>query len=382
MTNARPRRSIGRWRVITIVGTRPEVIKMSPVILELQRRESYFEPVILTTGQHRELLDQAFSDFGLKSDSNLELMEPNQELSDFSSRALKALSYSLAHLKADLVLVEGDTSTVMTAALAAFYLGIPVGHVEAGLRSYDPRNPFPEEINRRITSCLGSWHFAPTERARDNLLREGVRKDSVFLTGNTVVDALRIIPLEGRFESDNLPQIKLEGRRVLLVTAHRRENQGPPLRSICRALRDLVQQYPDLEVVYPVHPNPNVTSLVHEELAGISRIHLLGPVSYTDLLRLMKHSYMVLTDSGGIQEEAPSFHKPVLVLREVTERPELVEVGGGRIVGTDAKRILEETSRLLTDSQAYEKMSNVQNPFGDGFAARRIIDAIEKVALR
>ena len=368
-----------RIRVVSIIGTRPEVIKMAPVILELRRRETMFEQIILATGQHRELLDQAFSVFGLKSDINLDLMEHNQGLADFSSRALKSLSDTLSQLRADFVLIEGDTTTVMVAAMAAFYQSIPVGHVEAGLRSFDHKNPFPEEINRRITGCLASVHFAPTERARRNLLSEGVREGSIFLTGNTVVDALSAIPLKGNFESTELSRINFDDRRILLVTAHRRENQGVPLRSICRALKTLASDFQDLEIVYPVHPNPNVTAVVREELKDVRRIHLLSPISYSDLLRLMKRCYFILTDSGGIQEEAPSFHKPVLILREVTERPELVEVGGGKIVGTDAQRIICEASRLLTDSGEYKKMSEVENPFGDGHAAERIVRALEKV---
>lgn len=366
-------------KIVSIVGTRPEVIKMAPVILELRRRESGFEPIILATGQHRELLDQAFAAFKLKADINLELMEENQKLADFSSRALKVLSDKLCQLSADFILVQGDTTTVMAAALAAFYQTIPVGHVEAGLRSFDARNPFPEEINRRMTTCLASIHFAPTERARRNLLGEGVQEGTVFLTGNTIVDALRSIRLEGGFENEELSRINFERRRALLVTAHRRENHGAPLRSICKALKQLIRDFQDLEIVYPVHPNPNVAAVAREELKGIRGIHLLSPISYSDLLRLMQRCYFIFTDSGGVQEEAPSFHKPVLILREVTERPELVEVGGGRVVGTDAQRIVAEASRLLTDREEYRKMSEVQNPFGDGRAAERIVDALEQV---
>jgi UDP-N-acetylglucosamine 2-epimerase (non-hydrolysing) len=365
-----------RRKVVTIIGTRPEAIKMAPVVRELSRRPDSFEHTLVTTAQHREMLDQVLTAFDLRPDMDLSLMQQNQSLADFASRSLLAVSNLLAQSRPDFVLIQGDTTTVMTAALAAFYQGVRVGHVEAGLRSFDRRDPFPEEINRRVAGCLADLHFAPTERARQNLLREGTPGETIFVTGNTIVDALRSIRLDERFEDDELARIDFRGRRVLLLTAHRRENHGAPLRSICRAVRTLVAQFEDVEVVYPVHLNPNVLGAVREELGGAERVHLVRPTTYPDLVRLLSRSYLILTDSGGIQEEAPSFHKPVLVLRELTERPEVIEVGAGRIVGTDAGRIVEAASRLLTDAGEYARMSSAENPFGDGRAAERIADIL------
>jgi UDP-N-acetylglucosamine 2-epimerase (non-hydrolysing) len=364
---------MSRRKVVTIIGTRPEAIKMAPVIRELARHGDAFEHVLVTTAQHREMLDQVLGAFDIKPDVDLSLMQQNQSLAAFASRSLVSLSELLSELNPDAILVQGDTTTVMSAALAAFYQGVQVGHVEAGLRSFDRRNPFPEEINRRIAGCLSSLHFAPTERARQNLLREGVPDETVFVTGNTVVDALKSIRLEERFDDETLARLDYTGRRILLVTAHRRENHGARLRSICRALKTLVASFDDVEVVYPVHLNPNVSGAVHEELDGVARVHLVKPVSYTDLLRLMSRCYLILTDSGGIQEEAPSFHKPVLVLRELTERPEVIEAGAGKITGTESSRIVEVAGELLTDAREYAKMSSVENPFGDGHAAERIV---------
>lgn len=351
---------------------------MAPVIREFARRGDEFEHLVVNTGQHRQMLDQVMSVFGITPDIDLGLMVHNQSLADFASRSLAALSQLFVKLKPDAVLLQGDTTTVMTGALAAFYEKITVGHVEAGLRSFDRRNPFPEEINRRIAGCVADLHFAPTAGARDNLLREGVPEARVFVTGNTIVDALRSIPLEGEFEDPKLNMIDFKSKRVVLVTAHRRENHGGPLRSICEALRTLVASVADLQIVYPVHLNPNVTSVVGELLGTLPGVHLVEPVSYRDLLRLMDRCYLILSDSGGIQEEAPSFHKPVLVLRETTERPEVIEAGAGKLVGTDTNRIVEAASRLLTDPAEYARMSNVENPFGDGRAAERIVDILAR----
>lgn len=363
---------MSRRKIVTIVGTRPEVIKMAPVIRELEKRQTIFEHTVVTTAQHRQMLDQVLEVFRINPDIDLGLMQQNQDLAEFASRSLLALSNLLSDLKPDAVLVQGDTTTVMTAALAAFYKGIQVGHVEAGLRSFDRYQPFPEEINRRVASCLASIHFAPTSGARLNLLREGVAEESIFVTGNTIVDALNSISVGEAFDDQTLAGLEPHGNRVLLVTAHRRENHGQPLRSICLALKTLTSNFDDIEVVYPVHLNPKVGKLVREELGHVERIHLVDPVSYPDLLRLMKRCYLILTDSGGIQEEGPSFHKPVLVLREVTERPELVESNAGKIVGTDAQSIVDAATHLLTNSLAYSQMSSVENPFGDGHAAERI----------
>jgi len=364
---------MSRHKIVTIVGTRPEVIKMAPVVLELLRRQSVFDHTLVNTSQHREMLVSAMSLFGMEPDIDLKLMEENQSLASFASRSLSSLTNLLVELKPDLILIQGDTTTVMTAALAAFYQDIRVGHVEAGLRSFNRRHPFPEEINRRFVGLLADLHFAPTERARQNLLRDGVAEDSIFVTGNTIVDALQSIPPAETFDDQSLDRIDYDRMRVLLVTAHRRENHGAPLRAICQALKQLVDQFDDIEMVFPVHLNPNVRSLVNEELSGFRRIHLIEPTSYRDLLGLMRRCYLILTDSGGIQEESVSFHKPVLVLREVTERPEVVEVGAGLVIGVDTERIVQEVSGLLNDEEQYQRMSSAENPFGDGHAAERIV---------
>jgi UDP-N-acetylglucosamine 2-epimerase (non-hydrolysing) len=288
---------------------------------------------------------------------------------------MTALGHVWDRLAPAFVLVQGDTATVAAAALAASYRGIRVGHVEAGLRTYDKRNPFPEEINRRLVGTVADLHFAPTPGARENLLREGVPPETVFVTGNTVVDALRAASLDGPFDAAYLNRIDFAGRRVLLATAHRRENHGGPLRAICQALREVTAAAPGTEVVFPVHPNPNVRSLVYRALGGVPGIHLVEPVGYRDMLRLIERCYLILTDSGGIQEEAASFGKPVLILRQTTERPEVIEAGVGRLVGTDARRIVAECRRLL-DDDAYAAMRAAENPFGDGLAARRIVDVL------
>src|SRR3989441_4678067 len=322
---------------------------MAPVVLELQRWPSVFDHTLVNTSQHREMVVQALTLFGIRPDIDLDLMEQNQTLASFASRSLFSLSKLLAELKPDIILIQGDTTTVMTAALAAFYQDIKVGHVEAGLRSFNRRHPFPEEINRRFVGLLADLHFAPTERARQNLLRDGVAEDSIFVTGNTIVDALQSIPPAETFDDQRLDHVDYDRIRVLLVTAHRRENHGAPLRAICQALKQLVDQFDDIEMAFPVHLNPNVRSLINEELSGFPRIHLIEPTSYRDLLGLMRRCYLILTDSGGIQEESVSFHKPVLVLREVTERPEVVEVGAGLVIGVDTARLVPEGSALLND---------------------------------
>jgi UDP-N-acetylglucosamine 2-epimerase (non-hydrolysing) len=365
-----------RRKVVTVIGTRPEVIKMAPVIEELRARPA-FEHVVLSTAQHRQMLDQITAVFGIEPDMDLGLMRDDQGLADFASRSLLALSGAFASLEPDAVLVQGDTTTVMTASLAAFYQGIPVGHVEAGLRSFDRRNPFPEEINRRVAGCVADFHFAPTDRARDNLLREGVAPERIAVTGNTIVDAARLtVGRHQGFTEPRLKDIDTDGD-IVLVTVHRRENHGPALRSICRALRTLATRAPSVRIVLPLHLNPRVRSTVLEELEGTDRIHLVPPLPYQDLLQLMAMARLVLTDSGGIQEEAPFFRKPVLVLREVTERPEVLETGFGRLVGTDEERIVQEAARVLFDDTAYLDMTRGENPFGDGYAAGRIVDFLE-----
>lgn len=367
-----------RRRIMTIIGTRPEAIKMAPVILELQQAADRFEHLVVTTGQHREMLDQVLQIFQIKPDIDLGLMSPNQGLHGFASRALEVLGGVLAEAAPDLVLVQGDTTTVMAASLAAAYQRIPVGHVEAGLRSFDRDNPFPEEINRRIVSVTAEVHFAPTEQSAENLRREGVARESIFVTGNTIVDAVRLMPGTGPFLNPALGRIPSAGRRWVLVTAHRRENHGAPLRSICQALRTLASRFEDLQILFPVHLNPNVGRVVREEMDGCPRVELLEPAAYPDLLRLMARSHLILTDSGGIQEEAAAFRKPVLILRETTERPEVIEAGAGRLVGTDAARIVAAASQLLLDPVEYARMSNAENPFGDGYAARRIVGILSE----
>ena len=350
---------------------------MAPVIGELRRRAALFETVIITTAQQREMLAQALHAFHLTPDHDLGLTHDNQTLAGFTARALIALTETFRDVvKPDLLLVQGDTSTVIAAALAAFYNGIPIGHVEAGLRSGDSRRPFPEEVNRRMASCVTDIHFAPTNRARDNLLAERVPGEHIYVTGNTIVDAMASIRHDGRFDDPSLNNFGWDSKRVLLATVHRRENLGQNLRDVCAAFRRIVEQHLDVEIVFPVHLNPFVREIVHGELRGVRGITLLDPLEYPDLIEVMRRSTLVLTDSGGIQEEAPAMKKPVLILRTVTERPEVIESGFGRLVGTDRDLIVGEAHRLLTDPISYRKMTSGENPFGDGTAARQIADIL------
>jgi len=373
-------------KVFTIFGTRPEAIKLAPVIHELQRRsaDGDLQPVVCVTAQHRQMLDQVLDLFHIVPDIDLNLMRPGQTPIQVAARVLTELEPILQAERPDWVLVQGDTTTVMAATIAAHYRRIRIGHVEAGLRTGDRFNPFPEEMNRVIADHLSDLHFAPTERARQNLRHEGIPDACIHVTGNTVVDALlwavaQPLPEQTRTWFD---QIGLsdggthDGRRMLLVTAHRRESFGPPLRRICTALRELARRHDDVQIVYPVHLNPNVWGPVHELLEGVPRVKLLPPVDYLTLVHLMKRSFVVLTDSGGIQEEAPTLGVPVLVLREMTERPEAVEAGAARVVGTDPGRILEETERLLGDPDTYVAMAQAVNPYGDGHAAERVVSAL------
>ncbi len=362
-------------RILIAFGTRPEFIKLAPVIFELRRHPDHFETILLATAQHRGLLDQMMNLFGLEPDIDLDLMTPNQTLGRLTGKILASVQDAFQKTRPDLLIVQGDTTTAMAAALAAFYLGIPVAHVEAGLRTGDPRNPFPEEVNRRIISVIAGLHFAPTENAARNLRREGIREDRIFITGNTVVDALKfMIP---QLRKVRLPLKPMRNGRLLLVTAHRRENFGRPLENICLALRDLQEKFDDIEIVYPVHPNPNVGLVAERILGGRPRIHLLKPLDYLVLLRLMKESFFILTDSGGIQEEAPVFGKPVLVLRKVTERPEGVRAGVSRIVPPERLVIVREATLLLVRPDAYRRMAMTGNPYGDGKASRRIVAALK-----
>lgn len=362
-----------------IMGTRPEAIKLAPVALALRQAPDVFHPVLIATAQHREMLDQALHLFDLHPDYDLNVMQPNQTPVDVTARVLNGLQSVFQRVRLDLVIVQGDTTSTFAGALAAFYNRIPTAHVEAGLRTYNRYQPFPEEINRRLVSALADWHFAPTTQSRANLMREGIAPGRVFVTGNTVVDALRMILARS---SPSLPDCIASlpsEQRLILVTAHRRENWGQPLHNICDALRALVQRFPDVTIAFSVHPNPNVQQVVRRKLQGAPRIHLLEPVAYPVFVQLMARAYLILTDSGGVQEEAPSLGKPTLVLRDVTERPEGVEAGALRVVGTDQERILAETARLLSDTAAYREMAQGRNPYGDGQAARRIADILRRI---
>jgi len=362
-------------------GTRPEAIKLAPVIQELARHPREFEPVVLVTAQHRHMLDQVLRAFDIRPDHDLDLMRPGQSLADVTVGVLRGVERVLRRVRPDMVIVQGDTTSALAAALAAFYQRIPVGHVEAGLRTCDKYSPFPEEMNRRLVSSLADQHFAPTRAAKENLLREGVPRGHIHVTGNTVVDALKAIRRSKvAWHIPVFDKIAPE-QRVVLVTAHRRESFGPGFESICYALRMLVERNSDVEVVYPVHLNPNVRGPVRTILGGTQRIHLIEPLEYLPFVRLMKRAYLILTDSGGIQEEAPALGKPVLVMRDVTERPEAVEAGAAKLVGTDADAIVSTTERLLRSTAAYRKMARVRNPFGDGRASARIMTALRRFLL-
>ena len=358
-------------KIMTIFGTRPEAIKMAPVIKELKKHPE-FETKVCVTAQHREMLDQVMDLFQLHADYDLNIMAKGQTLYDITARVLRGLQEVFEKERPDCVLVHGDTTTTFTAALAAFYAQIPVGHVEAGLRTGNLASPFPEEANRQLTGVLTRYHFAPTETARQNLLRENKKDDHIFVVGNTVIDALlATVKKDYTFEDKEIEAIE-EHKRVILVTTHRRENLGAPMHHVYRALRRLVDDVPDTEIVFPVHRNPLVREAVSEELEGHPRIHLVEPMEYEPFTNLMARSTIVLTDSGGIQEEAPSLGKPVLVLRDTTERPEAVEAGTVALVGTDEEKIYNTAYKLLTDEAAYKSMAEAVNPYGDGKSAARI----------
>jgi UDP-N-acetylglucosamine 2-epimerase (non-hydrolysing) len=358
-------------RVVCVIGTRPEAIKMAPVIQAL-RGQSWAEVCVVATAQHRQMLDQALEIFGIRPDLDLNLMRPKQRLSDLTARTVRSLDRALGHLGAACVLAQGDTTTVMATALSCFYRGLPFFHVEAGLRTGLRQSPFPEEMNRALIGRLAWVHFAPTEGARRSLLREGIEDQDIHVTGNTVIDALLRVAREDR--ALDLPLDPT--RRLLLVTAHRRENFGSPLRAICSALRRIAARR-DVQVLFPVHPNPNVAETVQRELGGCPGILLTPPLSYETFVGAMKRAYLVLTDSGGIQEEAPALGKPVLVLRRETERPEAVAAGVVRVVGPDTHRIVEAAGQLLDDPQAYRAMARGVSPYGDGQAAARIARVVQ-----
>lgn len=365
-----------RLKVLAVCGTRPDAVKMAPVVLELNRRPDEVETVLAVTGQHREMLEQALQAFNLVPDHDLDIMSRRQTLAQITTRALEGLDRVIGEARPDLVLAQGDTTTTFAAALGAFYHRVPFGHVEAGLRTDNKYDPFPEEMNRRLAGALSDMHFAPTERARANLVREGVREDDIYVTGNTVIDALlTIASAEYTFEDARIREAA-ESDRMILVTAHRRENWGERMRSICAAVRDIVRLRPDVRVVFAVHKNPVVREVVFPELETVDRVALIEPPDYVPFVHLMKSAYMILTDSGGVQEEAPALGKPVLVLRDTTERPEGIEAGSARLVGTRTEDIVREAERLLDDRAAYAAMSRVTNPYGDGRAAERIWEII------
>ena len=364
-------------KVMSVFGTRPEAIKMCPLVKALERAGD-MESIVCVTAQHREMLDSALGYFGVKPDFDLNIMKRGQTLSSITADVIMGLESVLAESKPDLVLVHGDTTTSFAAALAAFYAKIPVGHVEAGLRTYDRYSPYPEEINRNLTSKLATLHFAPTELNRSNLAREGIT-ENVFVTGNTVLDAFRYTVKPGYvFADEKLRSVDFDGRKVIALTAHRRENQNGGIADICRAVLELTKRHPELLFVYPVHLSPAVRNVVFPLLDGKPGVLLTDPVDVADMHNLIAKSFFVMTDSGGIQEEAPSFHKPVLVLRTETERPEAVAAGTVRVVGTETSRVVSEAEALLSDPAEYEKMASAKNPYGDGHASERIIDAIRK----
>jgi len=367
-----------RKRIGIIFGTRPDAIKMAPVVFELRKNPEEFEPVVISTGQHRQMLDQVLQVFDVRADIELDLMRHNQTLNGLTCRILTAMDELLAETPLDCLLVQGDTTTAFAAALAAFYRKVPVAHVEAGLRSRDLFQPWPEEANRKLAAVVTQLHFAPTPLSRDNLLAEAVPASDVVVTGNTIVDSVEKL-LELQTIDHPLPEgVPDDGSPLVLVTSHRRESWGEELENICNAILDLVERFPNIRVVYPVHLNPNVTSTVGALLANRDRVHLVPPVDYFQFLSLLRRCYLVLTDSGGVQEEAPIFHKPVLVLRKVTERPEASLLGMAKIVGTSRETIVREASRLLSSDYEYQNMAAGECPYGDGRAAARIAIALSR----
>ncbi|MBR5218770.1 MAG: UDP-N-acetylglucosamine 2-epimerase (non-hydrolyzing) [Clostridia bacterium] len=367
---------MNKIKVMTVFGTRPEAIKMAPLVLELEKTEG-IESIVCVTAQHRQMLDQVLDFFKIKPDYDLDIMKERQSLTGITTRALTGLDEVIKEAKPDIVLVHGDTTTSFVGALAAFYNQVPVGHVEAGLRTFDKWSPFPEEMNRNLTGRIADLHFSPTASNRQNLLNEAVDDEKIFITGNTVIDAIKTtVKDDYKFETPILEQLSKSDKRLILMTAHRRENLGEPLYNITRAVRRIVDEFPDVEVVYPVHLNPAVRGVANEILGGHDRIHLIDPIEVTELHNAMNISYLVLTDSGGLQEEAPSLGKPVLVMRNETERPEAVAAGTVKIAGVDEDTIYNLTRELLTDKEAYDKMAKAVNPYGDGHASERICQAI------
>ena len=366
-------------KILVVFGTRPEAIKLAPVVHELQRQHRFTTGRVCVTAQHREMLDQVLRLFRVKAHHDLNIMQKGQSLEDVTSRVLTGMKTIFEIERPDMVVVQGDTTTSFATALASFYAGIPVAHVEAGLRTWKKRSPFPEEVNRVLTSHLTDLHFPPTAQARENLLREGIPPSRIVVTGNTVIDALfhvrETLRHRGSQDEKLFPMIDFS-KRIILVTGHRRENFGQGFLNICKAIRTIALRESDVQIVYPVHLNPNVQKPVRAILSGLSNVHLLSPLEYLPFIFLMDRSYLILTDSGGVQEEAPSLGKPVLVMRNDTERPEAVEAGTVRLVGTSAKRIVDQATQLLHDNKLYNRMSHAHNPYGDGKSSPRIVRAI------
>ncbi len=363
-------------KVMSVFGTRPEAIKMAPLVIELEKNPN-IESIVCVTAQHRQMLDQVLEIFNIKPDYDLNIMKERQTLVGITARVLEGLDEVIKEAKPDIVLVHGDTSTSFVGALAAFYNQTMVGHVEAGLRTYDIYSPFPEEMNRCLTGRIAKMHFSPTIKNKNNLLKENVCEDNIFITGNTVIDAMKTTVREDFvFKTDVINNIDFKSKRVITMTAHRRENLGEPLENICRAVKRLVEKYEDVEFVYPIHMNPAVRETVNKIIGNLDRVNIIEPINVDELHNLMARSYMIMTDSGGIQEEAPSLAKPVLVLRKETERPEAVEAGTVKLAGVREEDIFEMACELLDDKIAYDKMAHSANPYGDGNASLRIIDAI------
>ena len=371
---------MSKIRVLTVFGTRPEAIKMAPLVKELEKQPDVFKSIVCVTAQHRQMLDQVLKLFNIIPDYDLNIMKPNQDLWTITAEVLMLMKTVFEECRPDIVLVHGDTTTSMAAALSAFYARIPVGHVEAGLRTFDKHYPFPEEINRVFADAVCSYHFAPTDTSVQNLIKSAIPQEHIYKTGNTVIDALLHTVENNKADLSYIglnPELK-----TILLTSHRRENFGEPIRNICKAVLELVEKNKDIQVVYPVHLNPNVQKPVRELLEGKERIHLIDPMEYAPFSTLMKESHIIMTDSGGVQEEAPSLGKPVLVLRTTTERPEAVEYGTVKLVGTDTKKIVEEIQNLLDNPDEYKKMSESVNPYGDGLASQRIVEIIKKNFLK
>lgn len=367
---------MSKIKVMSIFGTRPEAIKMCPVVKALEKNE-HTESIVCVTAQHREMLDQVLEVFNLEPDYDLNIMKERQTLAQITTRALEGLNNIISQVEPDIVLVHGDTTTTFVGSLAAYYNKVKVGHVEAGLRTYNKYEPFPEEMNRKLTGCLADLHFAPTDTAKGHLLKENVSEDDIFVTGNTVIDALSTtIRDDYKFKNDLLNHLDYNNKKIIAMTAHRRENLGEPLENICNAVLRIVEEHEDVEVVYAVHLNPAVRDVAHKILGKHERVHLVEPLEMQDMHNLLNNSYLVLTDSGGLQEEVPSMGKPVLVLRNVTERPEGVEAGTLKLAGTEENTIYEFTKSLIEDAEEYNKMANAVNPYGDGKASSRIVDII------